>query len=164
VSIPLNVSQMPANPGPGDHGPMFAEEKSWSPSSPTWSMVLGKPSGAPWSYRVQFNYTQQPSGLTTVWQAPVQTGWHTLSLCLHLATGSAGHAYGVYFDGVQQPITNSLTFPTLNSNFTSEPLDIDAYGNSAQGSYTFEHGAPLIQFNDTNQPPRPTWNWTGTPG
>jgi hypothetical protein len=160
TSIPMKIGSIPGSPGPGNNGPQFAELKSWEPDHPTWEFKLYYRSG----WQVHFNIYNRGGGrYTTIWSHPVDFGhWHTYSLCQHSST-SNGRIYGVWYDGVLQRGTSSPRYGTLNAGFSSEPLDISAYGNSAQGNYTWQHGAPVIKLNDTDSPPEPPSGWSGTP-
>jgi hypothetical protein len=159
----MHIGSIRGSPGPGPQGPMFAELKDWEPNHPTWEFKLYYSNG--WQVHFDAYTSNAPAPYDTTWSHPVDFGhWHTYSVCqLSSASRSSGKIYGVWYDGVLQPNSGSPPYRTLNPGFSSEPLDINAYGNPAQGDYTWQHGAPLIALNDTNRPPEPPWGWTGTP-
>ena len=161
TSIPINIQAV----NTVSIEPMFMEPKSYESQYPPWVLSLKDVSGTLDYY---FGVLTNQSGpFTDAWMAPMTKGqWHTISVCEHAANTASGKIYGLWLDGVKQTLMNNVAttgFPTISPADTSIPIDINAYGNVVDTPFTFLHGAPVIQLDDTNTPPMPPWGWTGAP-
>jgi len=100
--------------------------------------------------------------------APLDTNWHTWSICTNNANDTSGKILGLWKDGVQQTFnygaqSGSKTlsgFPIITDGANSWPLDINDYTGGSPVPNTIIHGDPLIAtLGSSGLPPEPVGGW-----
>jgi hypothetical protein len=151
----------------------FAETKdneAWG--SAGWEMDVSSQLDGLNEFGVAFQFYND--GGIAWFSGPVDTAWHTLSICTNNAVDDSGEVWGIWLDGVRQTFSQgpaagsqSLSgFPIIYDG-TTWPLDINDYTGRADGhevQYPYPavviHGAPLISTAGPDSlPPEPPGGW-----
>jgi hypothetical protein len=151
----------------------FAETKdneAWG--SAGWEMDVSSQLDGVNEFGVAFQFYND--GGIAWFSGPIDTGWHTLSICTNNADNQSGQVWSIWLDGARQtfnqgPGAGSQSiggFPIIYDG-TSWPLDINDYTGQASGhdvNYPYPtlvvHGAPLISSAGPGTvPPEPPGGW-----
>jgi hypothetical protein len=151
----------------------FAETKdneAWG--SAGWEMDVSSQLDGVNEFGIAFQFYND--GGIAWFSGPIDTGWHTLSICTNNGDDHSGAVWSIWLDGVRQTFsqgpgagTQSISgFPIIYDG-TSWPLDINDYTGQASGhavNYPYPavviHGPPLISSAGPNTvPPEPPGGW-----
>lgn len=167
TSIPIRFTSV--GPIPSSGWLQFAEAKDNEGVGAGWGFDLFTTGGKNYVGVEMYDYGGHAAwGEPYTDTVPVDTGWHTWSICTNNANDNTGKVQGLWKDGVRQTFnhgpqaghTSLSGFPIIDDGAANWPLDINDYTGGAPVPNTIIHGSPLIATMGSNGlPPEQAGGW-----